>query len=58
MDIKEALDFLASNCPTVFQPISSEITNLRNTNDNMKKDLEDTQKALNELIFSTLNGGM
>ena len=58
MDLKQALDFLASNCPTVFQPISQEITRLKNENNSTKKDVEETQKALNELIFNTLNGGM
>lgn len=58
MDLKQALDFLAGNCPTVFEPISTEITRLKNENNSTKKDVEETQKALNELIFNTLNGGM
>lgn len=58
MDIKEAMDYLASNCPTVFEPICNEITRLKNENNSTKKDVEETQKALNELIFNTLNGGM
>lgn len=58
MNLEQALDFLASNCPTVFEPISQEIAGLRQENNSMKTELESTQKAVNELIFSTLNGGM
>lgn len=72
MDIKQAMDYLAGNCPTVFEPICNEITglrkendtakkdltNLRKENDATKKDLKETQNALNELIFSTLKGDM
>ena len=58
MDIKQAMDYLASNCPTVFEPICNEITGLRKENDATKKDLRETQNALNDLIFSTLKGEM
>ena len=58
MDLKQALDFLAGNCPTVFQPISEEIIRLKKTNDSMKTDIGKTQDALNELIFNNMNGGM
>ena len=53
MDLKQALDFLASNCPTVFEPISNEITRLRSLDEKVSL----TQNALNELIFNTMNGG-
>ena len=58
MNLEQALDFLASNCPTVFEPISTELTGLRKENETIKADLEITQNALNELIFSRMNGGM
>ena len=57
MDLKQALDFLASNCPTVFQPISAEITRLKGENKSLSEKVDLTQNALNDLIFSTLNGG-
>lgn len=57
MDLKQALDFLASNCPTVFQPISQELEGLREENNSLKEKVDLTQNALNDLIFSTLNGG-
>ena len=57
MDLKQALDFLASNCPTVFQPISQELEGLREENNSLKEKVDLTQNALNELIFNTLNGG-
>lgn len=57
MDLKQALDFLASNCPTVFQPISQEITRLKNENKTIGEKVSLTQDALNDLIFNTLNGG-
>lgn len=57
MDIKEALDFLAGNCPTVFEPISAEITRLKERDKATNEKLDLTQDALNDLIFNTLNGG-
>lgn len=57
MDIKEALDFLAGNCPTVFEPISQEITRLKNENNAIGEKVSLTQDALNDLIFNTMNGG-
>ncbi|SCI81229.1 Uncharacterised protein [uncultured Clostridium sp.] len=57
MDLKQALDFLASNCPTVFQPISNELEGLRKENDSLKDKVDLTQNALNELIFNVMSGG-
>lgn len=57
MNLEQALDFLASNCPTVFQPISQELEGLREENNSLKEKIDLTQNALNELIFNTLNGG-
>ncbi len=56
MDLKQALDFLAGNCPTVFQPISNEITRLKNENESLTEKVDLTQNALNDLIFNS-NGG-
>ena len=58
MTLEESIDFLAMNCPNVFAPIAIEMQSLRNENNGMKKDLETTQNALNEIIFKTLNGGV
>lgn len=58
MTLEEAIDLLAKNCPHVFAPIANEIHSLRSENNGMKKDLETTQNALNEIIFNTLNGGV
>lgn len=58
MNLEQALDFLASNCPTVFQPISQELTGLRKENDSLSEKVDLTQKALNDLIFNVMNGGM
>lgn len=58
MTLEESIDFLAKNCPHVFAPIAIEMQSLRNENNGMKKDLETTQNALNEIIFKTLNGGV
>ena len=58
MDLKQALDFLASNCPTVFQPISQELEGLREENNSLKEKVDLTQNALNDLIFNMMNGGM
>lgn len=58
MTLEEAIDFLAKNCPHVFAPIAIEMQRLRSENNGMKKDLEITQDALNEIIFNTLNGGV
>lgn len=57
MNLEQALEFLAENCPTVFQPISSEITRLSERDKVINEKLDLTQNALNELIFNTLNGG-
>ena len=54
MNLEQALDFLASNCPTVFESISTELTELRKENETIKVDLEATQNALNDLIFSRM----
>ena len=54
MDLKQALDFLASNCPTVFQPISEEIGNLRKE----KKDSDDKMAKMQEAIDFLVMGGM
>lgn len=58
MSLEEAMDLLASNCPHVFSPIATEMQRLGTENEGMKKDLESTQGALNEIIFNTLNGGL
>lgn len=54
MNLEQALDFLAKNCPTVFEPISKELTDLRGENNSIKESLDNTQKALNEVIFNTM----
>lgn len=58
MNLEEAMDLLASNCPYVFAPISAEMQRLTAENEELKTRLADTEKALNELIFNTLNGGL
>lgn len=57
MNLEQALDFLASNCTSVFAPISEEITRLNTENIALSEKVDLTQNALNDLIFSTLNGG-
>lgn len=57
MDLEQALDLLAGNCPMVFEPISSEITRLKNGNEALAEKVNLTQDALNDLIFNTMNGG-
>lgn len=58
MNLEEAMDLLASNCPYVFAPISSEMQNLRETNEAVTQKANRTEKALNELMFNTMNGGL
>lgn len=58
MNLEQAMDFLASNCPTVFAPISAEMERLGTENEGMKKELQATQNALNDLVFNMMNGGM
>lgn len=57
MNLEQALDFLASNCPSVFAPISQEMTGLRKENDSLSEKISLTQDALNELIFNVMSGG-
>lgn len=57
MDLEQALDLLASNCPTVFQPISTEITRLNERDKALTEKVSLTQNALNELIFNVMSGG-
>lgn len=58
MSLEEAMDLLASNCPYVFTPITDEMQRLTGENKNLVDKLTATQKALNELIFNTMNGGL
>jgi len=58
MSLEEAMDLLASNCPYVFAPIASEMQRLTAENEELKTRLSNTEKALNELIFNTMNGGL
>lgn len=58
MSLEEAMDLLASNCPYVFAPITSEMQRLTGENEDLKAKLATTQDALNELIFNTMNGGL
>lgn len=53
MKLEQALDFLASNCPQVFEPISKEITDLRKAKDKLAEDLSLTQDAVNSIIFDS-----
>ncbi|HSQ88692.1 hypothetical protein [Romboutsia sp.] len=54
MNLAQALDFLASNCPNVFAPISQELETLRQENDELKANIQATQEAVDFLIM----GGM
>lgn len=58
MNLEEAMDLLASNCPNVFAPIANEMSRLGGENETLKADVSATQNALNELIFNTMNGGL
>lgn len=55
MNLAKALDFLASNCPTVFAPIATELGRLGTENDKLKESLLTTQDLIDNLL---LNGGM
>lgn len=54
MTLAEALDFLASNCPTIFAPIANEMELLRTENEAMRAELGVTQQAVNSIIMQTL----
>lgn len=65
MSLEQAIDYLSKNCPQVFGPIAEEMnrlgevnTSLTDKSTRMEEDLATTQKALNELIFNTMNGGL
>lgn len=54
MNLIEAIDFLAGNCPNVFAPIATELETLRTENETLKTNLQQMQEALDFLIM----GGM
>lgn len=58
MSLEEAMDLLASNCPHVFAPIANEMQRLSSSDEESKTRMNNTENALNELIFNTMNGGL
>lgn len=54
MTLEEALDFLASNCPTVFEPISKELARLNVNNQVLDKKVDLTQEAVNTILFDMM----
>lgn len=52
MNLEQALDFLASNCSLVFQPISEEISRLKSENEELKTGLKTTQEAVDFIVMS------
>lgn len=55
MTLEQALDFLATNCPQVFKPISEEMADLRKEKDKLKEELSVTQDAVNSILFDTMS---
>lgn len=55
MTLEEAIDFLAKNCPHVFAPIAEEMGRLKIENNELKRNLQATQGAVDFII---MNGGI
>lgn len=55
MSLEEAMDLLASNCPHVFAPIAEEMGRLKIENNELKRNLQATQGAVDFII---MNGGI
>lgn len=58
MNLAQALDFLASNCPSVFAPIATEIERLNTENTQLTERVVLAESAINDMIMAQLNGGM
>ncbi|WP_250673795.1 hypothetical protein LZ906_006785 [Paraclostridium ghonii] len=58
MDLEQAIDYLAKNCPHVFAPIAEEMDRLKTENKTFCEKMDLTQNALNDLIFKVTNGGI
>ncbi|HSQ87207.1 hypothetical protein [Romboutsia sp.] len=54
MNLAQALDFLASNCPNVFAPITGELETLRSEKDALNTKVTEMQEVIDFLLM----GGM
>lgn len=54
MNLVQALDFLAGNCPNVFAPISQELESLRDEKDALDTKVVEMQAVIDFLLM----GGM
>lgn len=54
MNLEQAIDFLAKNCPQIFAPIVAEMDRLKNENTDLKKEVKTMRDLVNDLLIQRM----